>query len=53
MAFFYVMKDSINDGTATGDAGLAKDVETGEVGERVEGVSKVSIKNVPIITSKK
>ena len=32
-------------------AGLAKCVETGEVGERVEGVSKVSIKNVTTIIS--
>lgn len=30
------------------EAGLAKCVETGEVGERVEGVSKVSLEKVTI-----
>lgn len=39
-----------NIGQAYVDAGLAKNVETGEVGERVEGVSKVKINNVVIQT---
>lgn len=32
------------------DAGLAKDVETGEIGERVEGPSKVKINSAVIQT---
>lgn len=35
------------------EAGLAKDFETGEIGERVEGVSKVKIKNMTAITTVK
>ena len=34
------------------EAGLAKDVETGHIGERVEGVSKVRIDNVKSIQTK-
>ena len=37
--------------TAYIEAGLAKDVKTGEVGKRVEGVSKVKINKVTSIIS--
>lgn len=37
--------------TAYINAGLAKDAETGEIGERVEGVSKVKIDKVTTIIS--
>ena len=40
-------------GSAYIEAGLAKDVETGEIGERVEGVSKVKLDNVVIQTEVK
>ena len=33
------------------DAGLAKCVETGEVGERIEGVSKIKIDKITTIVS--
>ena len=35
------------------EAGLAKDADTGEVGERVEGVSKVKVNKVESPTSNK
>lgn len=38
-------------GDAYVEAGLAEDCETGEIGERVEGVSKVKVNTVSQITS--
>tara|TARA_R110000851_G_scaffold311107_1_gene471148 strand:+ start:249 stop:473 length:225 start_codon:yes stop_codon:yes gene_type:complete len=38
-------------GTAYIEAGLAKDAETGEIGERIEGVSKIKINKLNISQS--